>query len=187
MLNVCAGCPTSLSTPFLLFFILLLFLFPKTRPLHPGGTGRPAAAAVAVGPGRRRDGVISAHPSVPFGAGPRPSRSLHHLLPSPRPSVPSLHLPGALQVCEAAGHSATKYCCYIKCVCVFIMCLFFYRLTPRNCTLLTNQSMSESQPWLEMLVRIQEISRDLLGMWSLNKKYKSFWIFTAQPPCVVQI
>ncbi|XP_068595308.1 spatacsin [Brachionichthys hirsutus] len=36
-----------------------------------------------------------------------------------------------------------------------------YRLTPRNCPLLTNQSMSESQPWFQMLVKIQEISRDL--------------------------
>ncbi|XP_078112486.1 spatacsin isoform X1 [Sander vitreus] len=36
-----------------------------------------------------------------------------------------------------------------------------YRLTPRNCPLLTNQSVSESQPWFEMLVKIQEITRDL--------------------------
>ncbi|XP_068168365.1 spatacsin isoform X3 [Antennarius striatus] len=36
-----------------------------------------------------------------------------------------------------------------------------YRLTPRNCPLLTNQSLSESQPWLQMLVKIQEITRDL--------------------------
>ncbi|XP_038561946.1 spatacsin-like [Micropterus salmoides] len=36
-----------------------------------------------------------------------------------------------------------------------------YRLTPRNCPLLTNQSLSESQPWFEMLVKIQEITRDL--------------------------
>uniref|UniRef100_A0A3B4T348 SPG11 vesicle trafficking associated, spatacsin n=1 Tax=Seriola dumerili TaxID=41447 RepID=A0A3B4T348_SERDU len=34
-------------------------------------------------------------------------------------------------------------------------------LTPRNCPLLTNQSLSESQPWFEMLVKIQEITRDL--------------------------
>lgn len=38
-----------------------------------------------------------------------------------------------------------------------------HRLTPRNCPLLTNQSLSESQPWFEMLVRIQEITRDLSG------------------------
>ncbi|XP_041651089.1 spatacsin [Cheilinus undulatus] len=36
-----------------------------------------------------------------------------------------------------------------------------YRLTPRNCSLLTNQSLSGSQPWFEMLVKIQEITRDL--------------------------
>ncbi|XP_026166506.1 spatacsin [Mastacembelus armatus] len=36
-----------------------------------------------------------------------------------------------------------------------------YRLTPRNCPLLTNQSLSESLPWFEMLVKIQEITRDL--------------------------
>ncbi|XP_020490583.2 spatacsin isoform X1 [Labrus bergylta] len=36
-----------------------------------------------------------------------------------------------------------------------------YRLTPRNCPLLTNQSLSGSQPWFEMLVKIQEITRDL--------------------------
>uniref|UniRef100_UPI0037E77A2A spatacsin n=1 Tax=Semicossyphus pulcher TaxID=241346 RepID=UPI0037E77A2A len=36
-----------------------------------------------------------------------------------------------------------------------------YRLTPRNCPLLTNQSVSGSQPWFEMLVKIQEITRDL--------------------------
>ncbi|XP_028287766.1 spatacsin isoform X2 [Parambassis ranga] len=36
-----------------------------------------------------------------------------------------------------------------------------YRLTPRNCPLLTNHNLSESQPWFEMLVRIQEITRDL--------------------------
>ncbi|XP_067348995.1 spatacsin isoform X2 [Channa argus] len=36
-----------------------------------------------------------------------------------------------------------------------------YRLTPRNCPLLTNQSLSESQPWFDMLVKIQEITRDL--------------------------
>uniref|UniRef100_A0A8C9YP01 SPG11 vesicle trafficking associated, spatacsin n=1 Tax=Sander lucioperca TaxID=283035 RepID=A0A8C9YP01_SANLU len=36
-----------------------------------------------------------------------------------------------------------------------------YRLTPRNCPLLTNQSVSESRPWFEMLVKIQEITRDL--------------------------
>ncbi|XP_076588606.1 spatacsin isoform X2 [Chaetodon auriga] len=36
-----------------------------------------------------------------------------------------------------------------------------FRLTPRNCPLLTNQSLSESQPWFEMLVKIQEITRDL--------------------------
>ncbi|KAL7401647.1 hypothetical protein ABVT39_002603 [Epinephelus coioides] len=36
-----------------------------------------------------------------------------------------------------------------------------YRLTPRNCPLLTSQSLSETQPWFEMLVRIQEITRDL--------------------------
>ncbi|XP_056272671.1 spatacsin isoform X1 [Pseudoliparis swirei] len=36
-----------------------------------------------------------------------------------------------------------------------------HRLTPRNCPLLTNQSLSESRPWFDMLVKIQEITRDL--------------------------
>ncbi|XP_071396298.1 spatacsin [Centroberyx affinis] len=36
-----------------------------------------------------------------------------------------------------------------------------YRLTPRNCPLLASSSLSESQPWFEMLVKIQEITRDL--------------------------
>ncbi|KAK5901569.1 hypothetical protein CesoFtcFv8_006924 [Champsocephalus esox] len=36
-----------------------------------------------------------------------------------------------------------------------------HRLTPRNCPLLTNQSLSESEPWFEMMVKIQEISTDL--------------------------
>ncbi|XP_069570605.1 spatacsin [Brachyistius frenatus] len=36
-----------------------------------------------------------------------------------------------------------------------------YRLTPRNCPPLTNHNLSESQPWFEMLVKIQEITRDL--------------------------
>ncbi|KAM3870218.1 spatacsin [Diretmus argenteus] len=36
-----------------------------------------------------------------------------------------------------------------------------YRLTPRNCPILANRSLSESQPWFEMLVKIQEITRDL--------------------------
>ncbi|KAM7415261.1 hypothetical protein PAMA_019875 [Pampus argenteus] len=36
-----------------------------------------------------------------------------------------------------------------------------YRLTPRNCPVLANQSLSETQPWFEMLVKIQEITRDL--------------------------
>ncbi|KAM8891916.1 spatacsin isoform 5-T5 [Spinachia spinachia] len=36
-----------------------------------------------------------------------------------------------------------------------------HRLTPRNCPLLTNGSLSESRPWFDMLVKIQEITRDL--------------------------
>ncbi|XP_029909066.1 spatacsin isoform X2 [Myripristis murdjan] len=36
-----------------------------------------------------------------------------------------------------------------------------YRLTPRNCPILANRSLSESQPWFDMLVKIQEITRDL--------------------------
>uniref|UniRef100_A0A1A7YYA7 Spastic paraplegia 11 n=1 Tax=Iconisemion striatum TaxID=60296 RepID=A0A1A7YYA7_9TELE len=35
-----------------------------------------------------------------------------------------------------------------------------YRLTPRNCPLLTDQNLLEGQPWFEMLVKIQEITRD---------------------------
>ncbi|XP_061578291.1 spatacsin isoform X2 [Cololabis saira] len=36
-----------------------------------------------------------------------------------------------------------------------------YRLTPRNCRLLTHPNPSASRPWFEMLVKIQEITRDL--------------------------
>ncbi|CAN9499040.1 unnamed protein product [Ophioblennius macclurei] len=35
-----------------------------------------------------------------------------------------------------------------------------YRLTPRNCPLLSGQNLSETEPWFEMLVKIQEITRD---------------------------
>lgn len=59
-------------------------------------------------------------------------------------------------------------------VCFLIVVCLPSRLTPRNCPLLTNRSVFESQPWLEMLVRIQEISRDLLGMWSSARADK--WI-----------
>uniref|UniRef100_A0A3B5L2L6 Spatacsin C-terminal domain-containing protein n=1 Tax=Xiphophorus couchianus TaxID=32473 RepID=A0A3B5L2L6_9TELE len=36
-----------------------------------------------------------------------------------------------------------------------------YRLTPRNCPLLTDQNLLGSQPWFEMMVKTQEITRDL--------------------------
>ncbi|XP_072242589.1 spatacsin [Leuresthes tenuis] len=36
-----------------------------------------------------------------------------------------------------------------------------YRLTPRNCPLLTDQSLFESHPWFEMLVKIQMITMNL--------------------------
>ncbi|KAL0967919.1 hypothetical protein UPYG_G00259670 [Umbra pygmaea] len=36
-----------------------------------------------------------------------------------------------------------------------------YRLTPRNCLALADKGLYESQPWFEMLVKIQEITRDL--------------------------
>uniref|UniRef100_A0A6Q2XE84 Spatacsin C-terminal domain-containing protein n=1 Tax=Esox lucius TaxID=8010 RepID=A0A6Q2XE84_ESOLU len=36
-----------------------------------------------------------------------------------------------------------------------------YRLTPRNCLALADKSLYESQPWFEMMVKIQEITRDL--------------------------
>ncbi|XP_034031424.1 LOW QUALITY PROTEIN: spatacsin [Thalassophryne amazonica] len=38
--------------------------------------------------------------------------------------------------------------------------LNYYRLTPRNCPILTNKSLFESHPWFEMLVKIQEITRN---------------------------
>ena len=37
------------------------------------------------------------------------------------------------------------------------------RLTPRNCPALADKSLYQSHPWFEMLVKIQEITRDLLG------------------------
>nr|XP_057931633.1 spatacsin isoform X2 [Doryrhamphus excisus] len=36
-----------------------------------------------------------------------------------------------------------------------------YRLTPRNCPLLAGGGSMQTQPWFDMLVKIQEISRDL--------------------------
>ncbi|KAM4619363.1 spatacsin isoform 2-T2 [Polymixia lowei] len=36
-----------------------------------------------------------------------------------------------------------------------------YRLTPRNCPILNSRTLSESQPWFEMLLRFQEITREL--------------------------
>lgn len=36
-----------------------------------------------------------------------------------------------------------------------------YRLTPRNCPALSNQNLFVSHPWFEMLVKIQEITKDL--------------------------
>ncbi|XP_035250869.1 spatacsin isoform X1 [Anguilla anguilla] len=36
-----------------------------------------------------------------------------------------------------------------------------YQLTPRNCPALADRSLYESHPWFEMLVRIQEITRNL--------------------------
>ncbi|KAJ8249250.1 hypothetical protein GJAV_G00232780 [Gymnothorax javanicus] len=36
-----------------------------------------------------------------------------------------------------------------------------YRLTPRNCPALADRSLYENHPWFEMLVRVQEITRDL--------------------------
>ncbi|KAM8860537.1 spatacsin [Synchiropus picturatus] len=36
-----------------------------------------------------------------------------------------------------------------------------YRLTPRNCPVLTSPSGPGSHPWCEMLIKVQEISRDL--------------------------
>ncbi|XP_028814265.1 spatacsin isoform X2 [Denticeps clupeoides] len=36
-----------------------------------------------------------------------------------------------------------------------------YRLTPRNCLALADKSLYESHPWFEMLVKMQEIPRDL--------------------------
>ncbi|KAJ7998352.1 hypothetical protein DPEC_G00221810 [Dallia pectoralis] len=36
-----------------------------------------------------------------------------------------------------------------------------YRLTPRNCLALADKCLFESQPWFEMMVKIQEITRDL--------------------------
>lgn len=39
----------------------------------------------------------------------------------------------------------------------------FHRLTPRNCPLLTDQNLLGSQPWFEMMVKTQEITRDLSG------------------------
>lgn len=61
--------------------------------------------------------------------------------------------------------SETSVCCFNESDSVL------HRLTPRNCPLLTNQSLSESQPWFEMLVRIQEITRDLSGTRLLQDRF----------------
>lgn len=55
------------------------------------------------------------------------------------------------------------------------------RLTPRNCPLLTNQSVSESQPWFEMLVRIQEITRDLSGTSRFPPRPSCLSVFNSSP------
>ncbi|XP_042373019.1 spatacsin-like, partial [Plectropomus leopardus] len=73
------------------------------------------------------------------------------------PPVPQYRSPLGLDL-----HSVfTAFCVERSLKYLLYTYLEHYRLTPRNCPLLTNQSLSESQPWFEMLVRIQEISRDL--------------------------
>lgn len=48
---------------------------------------------------------------------------------------------------------ALKYLLYIY--------LQHHRLTPRNCPVLSNQNLFVSHPWFEMLIKIQEITKDL--------------------------
>lgn len=124
------------------------------------------------GSGWRCDGFISTRPSVPLPPRPGPPQPLHHLLPGPQPAVPALHLPGALQVCVhlltcAVNTSVSETSGYY----INESDSVLHRLTPRNCPLLTNQSLSESQPWFEMLVRIQEITRDLSGTRLLQDRF----------------
>lgn len=59
------------------------------------------------------------------------------------------------------------------------------RLTPRNCHLLMDQRAAENHPWWEMLVKIQEVTRDLTGsrlllqMFLLSSTMKQIFGFTA--------
>lgn len=75
--------------------------------------------------------------------------------------------------CSTPTWSTTGVCCccwcfqplhrlYNLCMLISFTCPL-PRLTPRNCPLLSNRSLSESQPWFEMMVKIQEITRDLSG------------------------
>lgn len=113
------------------------------------------------GSGWRGDGLTPSHPSVPLLPRPGPPQPLHHLLSGSQPAVPALHLPGALQVCVGQMTCTLQLWLCFSLTAAQLSPLL--RLTPRNCPLLTNQSLPQSQPWFEMLVKIQEITRDLSG------------------------
>ncbi|XP_046889233.1 spatacsin isoform X4 [Hypomesus transpacificus] len=60
-------------------------------------------------------------------------------------------------------HTRFIHLCLDSCLhCLLYTYLDHYRLTPRNCPALADKSLYESHPWFEMLVKIQEITRDLL-------------------------
>lgn len=73
------------------------------------------------------------------------------------PSLPQYRSPLGLDLHSLFISSCVKHSLHF----LLYSYLQHHRLTPRNCPLLTNQSLSESEPWFEMMVKIQEISTDL--------------------------
>lgn len=128
----------------------------QERHVCPGGAGWRGAAVLEAGSGYRADGALPSCLSVPLPTGFGPAWGRHHLLLGLWSPVPAVLLPGALQVCVLLQLIREEMKCWAV---VTVLC----RLTPRNCRLLSEKSLSESQPWCEMLVKIQEITRDLSG------------------------
>ncbi|XP_038130173.1 spatacsin isoform X2 [Cyprinodon tularosa] len=78
-------------------------------------------------------------------------------LMAPAPPVPQYCSPVGLDL-----HSAfVSFCLERNLQYLLYTYLEHYRLTPRNCPLLMDQSLFGSQPWFEMLVKTQEITRNL--------------------------
>ncbi|XP_056138328.1 spatacsin [Lampris incognitus] len=73
------------------------------------------------------------------------------------PPVPQYRSPNGLDF-----HSqVVTYCLDNNLQYLLYTYLEHYRLTPRNCPILSSKTLYENQPWFEMLVKVQEITRDL--------------------------